>query len=167
MFKAAVLSLVVVAGFVPPSMAGNIHQEAARCLAGGGADCDSVCLACHPGVSEGKTPPQEWNSTGVNLTELTGENEKGRGDDLGDFSICVGCHDAKMGANNHPTGVLYPRDDREYTWIPAGPKLFCDEEQRECRIFCSTCHNPHASGGKRLLRMSNTGSALCLACHIR
>jgi len=35
-------------------------------------------------------------------------------------------------------------------------------------ISCATCHEPHRSGGHDdLLRISNTGSQMCLACHIK
>jgi predicted CXXCH cytochrome family protein len=35
------------------------------------------------------------------------------------------------------------------------------------RVECSSCHSVHGSDFGGLLRMSNYGSALCLACHIR
>lgn len=35
-------------------------------------------------------------------------------------------------------------------------------------ISCATCHEPHRSGGHDdLLRISNTSSQMCLACHIK
>jgi len=44
----------------------------------------------------------------------------------------------------------------------AGVKLFSNKVQ------CASCHDPHTSAdpsGKALLRVSQTGSALCFACH--
>lgn len=32
-------------------------------------------------------------------------------------------------------------------------------------VECATCHDPHESTNKTFLRIPNTGSALCLACH--
>ncbi len=32
-------------------------------------------------------------------------------------------------------------------------------------IACTTCHNAHGAGNDKLLRMTNTGSKLCLTCH--
>ncbi len=34
-------------------------------------------------------------------------------------------------------------------------------------VECATCHNPHVTANGSFLRMSNVGSALCLACHIK
>lgn len=157
-------ALVAVAALAAPLKAENIHQKTARCLASGGADCEQVCLVCHPSVPGSAAVRQEWNPSGVPFAALTGDPGGGAGDDL---AVCLGCHEERTGSHNHPTDVVYPRHDRGYTWVPAGPKLFCDEAQSECRIYCSTCHNPHDGGGVGLLRMNNRGSALCLACHIK
>lgn len=34
-------------------------------------------------------------------------------------------------------------------------------------VECASCHDPHVSGTKTFLRIDNTGSAVCLACHIK
>jgi len=35
-------------------------------------------------------------------------------------------------------------------------------------VGCTTCHNPHRRGGYQyMLNMSNSGSAICLSCHIK
>jgi len=34
-------------------------------------------------------------------------------------------------------------------------------------VECASCHNPHKTDNGSFLRRSNTGSALCLACHIK
>lgn len=34
-------------------------------------------------------------------------------------------------------------------------------------VECASCHNPHKTVNGSFLRMSNSGSALCLACHIK
>ncbi len=34
-------------------------------------------------------------------------------------------------------------------------------------VECASCHNPHTSTNPTFLRISNTGSAVCLACHIK
>lgn len=34
-------------------------------------------------------------------------------------------------------------------------------------VECASCHDPHVSDPPLFLRVSNTGSALCLACHIK
>jgi len=34
-------------------------------------------------------------------------------------------------------------------------------------VECASCHDPHVSDTLTFLRMDNTGSALCLACHVK
>lgn len=34
-------------------------------------------------------------------------------------------------------------------------------------VECATCHDPHSSTNATFLRTANTGSAVCLACHIK
>lgn len=34
-------------------------------------------------------------------------------------------------------------------------------------VECASCHDPHVSDKPTFLRMSNAGSALCLACHVK
>ena len=34
-------------------------------------------------------------------------------------------------------------------------------------VGCMTCHTPHNKGFDDQLRMDNTGSAMCLSCHIK
>ncbi len=35
------------------------------------------------------------------------------------------------------------------------------------QVECGSCHNPHDNTYEPFLRLSNTGSALCLTCHIK
>jgi len=34
-------------------------------------------------------------------------------------------------------------------------------------VECASCHDPHVSANPTFLRIANTGSALCLACHVK
>jgi len=34
-------------------------------------------------------------------------------------------------------------------------------------VECASCHNPHTSDNPTFLRIANTGSAVCLACHVK
>lgn len=34
-------------------------------------------------------------------------------------------------------------------------------------VECATCHDPHQSTNATFLRLANTGSAVCLACHVK
>ncbi len=57
-----------------------------------------------------------------------------------------------------PTGIIDPGN-----WVGEGAtllKLFGNN-----RMECSTCHNVHNNTNEPFLRMSNTGSNMCLTCH--
>lgn len=34
-------------------------------------------------------------------------------------------------------------------------------------VECASCHNPHGTGNQAFLRVPRTGSAICLACHVK
>jgi predicted CXXCH cytochrome family protein len=102
--------------------------------------------------------------------------------------ICLSCHDGSgmdvafdgplqerldIGTdlqNDHPISIQYdPSLDRAFHPVTTGAA------RRETvnglplyngRVECSTCHDPHGPTAGRL-RLSNQGSALCLACHIK
>jgi predicted CXXCH cytochrome family protein len=48
--------------------------------------------------------------------------------------------------------VLYTRD------VSGTPQPF---------VECATCHDPHVTTNGTFLRIANTGSAVCLACHVK
>lgn len=51
--------------------------------------------------------------------------------------------------------ILYTRTD------------FAGDANAQPSVECASCHDPHVSNPPLFLRVSNTGSALCLACHIK
>ena len=55
--------------------------------------------------------------------------------------------------------VMYSRIDSGSAWALANPGL------AEPFVECATCHDPHGTTNATFLRIANTGSALCLACH--
>ena len=109
------------------------------------------CLGCH----DGQTALDSFSGvTGV--TQITGRENLGR--DL---------------TNDHPIGIPYPTGSSwgslgTYYGRPAvmigtkGLPLYGVDN----RIECSTCHTAHSNTNGNFLRVSNTGSAICLACHI-
>lgn len=71
-------------------------------------------------------------------------------------------------SNDHPIGFDYAT---AVSLNPAGslaPTLPATLPLQAGLMECSTCHNVHDSGGNAhaFLRIPNTGSALCLTCHI-
>jgi len=106
---------------------------------------------------------------------------------LDEMSIkCMSCHDAILGSEatsgnvdllrsrhsnttglTHPIGVSYAEAKRKYRGayrnisdLPPQIKFYGG------RVGCGTCHSPYASGHAQLV-MSNYGSNLCLACHVK
>lgn len=96
-------------------------------------------------------------------------------------SICVSCHDEAVGMvadpgtsieramyrgrnMGHPIGFKYAeatRHNRKYIPVGSLPAVITLVEGK---VGCTSCHNPY-SREKFMLVMSNSGSALCLACH--
>lgn len=100
---------------------------------------------------------------------------------------CLQCHDAAYASDavfesrmemelrhrgntigqSHPVGVSYYEAKRKYLGayrdvkeLPPEIKLF------DGTVGCGTCHNPYSRHHAELV-MSNKGSALCLACHVK
>ena len=135
--------------------ADNPHHAAAQCKLGGDYSCNGVCLYCH-------LPPAE--DLNIYVT--------------GDSAICGTCHESaafqtatgtfllKNLGGNHPSQIYYNEgaDHDGFNRDPAGPKLYCDPSGGNCKVLCSTCHDP-MNTTVNLLRVNNRGSALCLSCH--
>ena len=128
------------------------------------------CMACH--ASDG-------GPVGVGVGVAT------------DFAVFVIGTDL---TNDHPVGVTYPTTTGGGTdWnTPGGTKgttKYFDDgnaklDKNDIRLYdsgngpaveCATCHDPHGvpSGGagsafnKTFLRKTNTGSVVCLTCHVK
>lgn len=70
--------------------------------------------------------------------------------------------------NDHPVAVTYnPTLDAAFvakaTVTATLPFYGAAKDQLEC----GTCHNPHNNTNAPFLRIANTGSALCLTCHVK
>ena len=104
-----------------------------------------ACLSCHDGTVAldliVNKPPGGGNSLGGKMT-----GSEVVGPDL---------------SNDHPISIDYPSAPADFNASPVGPKLYTN------KVECASCHNPHSTQYGAFLRMSNTGSALCLACHKR
>ncbi|HLC17846.1 MAG TPA: cytochrome c3 family protein [Thermodesulfobacteriota bacterium] len=105
---------------------------------------------------------------------------------LDDLSLkCLACHDAVFGVESlvenktlgfhvagtiglsHPVGVSYIEAKRKYK----AAYRDLDELPGEIQLYggivgCGSCHNPYSSRHDQLA-MSNEGSRLCLACHVK
>jgi len=164
----------------------DIHQKRRRTLSGQGRyflrrleTGKALCYSCHDKeFKKGHRGIFDVAHIGPKYREIGIEGE------LDNISLdCLRCHDdtiarsarTRIGigiwdhgpeGSSHPVGVEYPRgaasqkDYIDITRLPPEIRLI------DGKIGCSTCHNPY-SKEKGYLVMSNKGSALCLACHIR
>lgn len=128
-----------------------------------------------------------YNSPTFNSSTTIGQPD-------GNSKLCLSCHDGTVAinsfdsvtgslmiggpallgtdlSNDHPISFTYDAalatDDGELQ-TPAGGvvgtaelPLFSDKMQ------CGTCHDVHGRGPDKFLMIDNTGSALCLNCHIK
>lgn len=142
-----------------------------------------LCMSCHDGTVGVGTLLNNSNRTGgppdneaANIAYMFGPP----GSSIGDSWINdMPNRDLR---DDHPISFSY----YEVKATSAGAKLHTVIDARNAgvrffgptavangdRMECSTCHDPHVNGNvdsnfNPFLQMSNNGSALCLACHIK
>lgn len=132
------------------------------------------CLSCHDGtVAVGSlvnTPygfgptqstPLNYN-VGINGNQVTSGLATAAG-----AGLMVGTHAVGTDlSNDHPINIVYPTADAGFVAAPADVVLYGGQ------VECASCHDVHNWGGTGItgapfLRVDNTGSALCLRCHIK
>lgn len=159
---------------------GNYHMRVTSTGAG-------LCQNCHSDIDD------KMHKTGVETAHLGGSisAKQSPGElfaDLDELSFrCLSCHDALVGRDavvdsrevmlgfhdknligvSHPVGVSYIEAKRKYM----GAYRDLNKLPPEIRLFgglvgCGTCHNPYSKRHYDLV-MSNEGSKLCLACHVK
>ena len=111
------------------------------------------CMACHDGTVALEAFPQNGSA---NTTFIATGLRVGAS---GNF------------AQDHPIGVSYGAGDTELatTGIAYGNSTL-NAYLIGGNVECATCHDPHnqgAPGAQALLVEGNTGSALCLKCHLK
>jgi len=160
MFLAFLIALLPPSAVFPSE---NLHTQAAECRLAFTPDnldndCWQVCINCH----EATVP--------ITPLDIYGD---------GDNGLCLNCHPEKSAQSgsdfllalpgnggNHPVGIDYDPGASRSSLVqtPQGPRLFFDARGLNPRLYCSTCHNAMGDS-PRLLRMSNSRSALCFSCH--
>ncbi len=145
------------------------------------------CVLCHSGLDSKMHSISGVGAHMGGVVKSAFVPDKSRGVRLDNMSIrCMSCHDAILGSDTtvsnlailrgqhsnttgltHPVGVSYAEAKRKYKGayrdmakLPPQIKFYGG------RVGCGTCHSPYASGYAELV-MSNYGSNLCLACHIK
>lgn len=145
------------------------------------------CLSCHDGtVSVGAL---YWaNATPNPTVAMTGTDVNASGAINNPTYVIP---DSATGADlkgNHPVGVPYPYANQvaTYNGITTGPDVVLSEwnpTPTGVKIFgaggggaptsgaagveCASCHNPHGTTNRFMLRVSTASSQLCLSCHVK
>ena len=144
-----------------------------------------LCLSCHDGVTAINAvlnnPPDDDLINDTNVFDPGSDTIGAYGNNN---PVNIGNSTGNL-ANDHPIGFVYDNAlvdaDRisggfstdqfvrpgqtqpGYVGNPADNiRLFGDG-----RVECTTCHDPHNPDNGRFLVKSNTGSGLCLSCHIK
>ena len=132
---------------------------------GGGNAVSNLCMSCHDGtvaVNSLGNPSGASNPTMGSGTELdaTGKIAAGRDANIGtsltnDHPINF-TYDAALATAD---GGLVTPTSASYVDAAHSVPLY------SAKVQCASCHNPHSNANTSFLRMSNSGSALCVKCH--
>ncbi|MBI3182927.1 MAG: cytochrome c3 family protein [Myxococcales bacterium] len=145
------------------------------------------CLSCHDGtVSIGAI---YWSNATASPTVTMAGTDVGASGNLNNASYII--PDQSTGTDlkgNHPVGVPYSYDQAvaTYNGISTGPDVKLAQwvaRPTGVRVFgsggggapaagaagieCASCHDPHGTGNTFFLRVTKSGSQLCLSCHIK
>ncbi|MEW6715411.1 MAG: cytochrome c3 family protein [Nitrospirota bacterium] len=181
---------VTTTGYTPytsPTMdtnpTGTISAVSAACLSchDGTLAADSVINA--PGEGSNLTGPWPWNGASASSGHARMAASDDGGFPLGDE--CGDCHGTDINTNydgahvptaylsqdlsdDHPISMTYPTPAQDPDFKTtnevesAGVVLYTSN-----KVECPSCHNPHDPDVVPFLRISNSGSALCKACHLK
>jgi predicted CXXCH cytochrome family protein len=134
----------------------------------GTASTSNLCMSCHDGtvsVAELWNAPNEApiNDNPVNITVTAGGNVTGAGLITGNPNVGTDLTD------DHPVNFTYDTalagtDGELYdpATTPAVSALLYSG-----MVQCASCHDPHDATFEPFMVMDNTGSALCITCHVK
>lgn len=141
---------------------------------------NEVCKACH--IPHNASQEAFLWSRDYGTAEVPSDWQSGS------TLLCMGCHDGQIAStiNGTPYNVSVAKASAVITaatkshkvnvaYPPPGKAGFNETISlplESGQMTCGTCHDPHepptANGGKRaMLRIDNTGSALCIECHVK
>lgn len=138
----------------------TISATASAKLSTGNFDADSIslfCMSCHDGVTTIGAMHNVPTTGSEPLTAIAGAANIGS--------------TGKILTDDHPVGFDYNTAATEDTGLRTkanaltslGGNAFFGAAGNN--IECSSCHKVHDNANAPFLRISNSGSALCLACH--
>jgi predicted CXXCH cytochrome family protein len=131
----------------------NTVSSSFQAVAGQPDGSSVLCLSCHDGtIALGKTVSRKEEisfSGGITTMPLNKNNLR---TDLSD---------------DHPISFIYDPalagKDGQLKSIPSFPTKL----DKNSKVQCTSCHNPHKNDFKNFLSSSNKSSALCITCHDR
>ncbi len=122
-----------------------------------------LCLSCHDGTvavnSFNRASSINATTTMAGAGQTAGVISAGRGTNLGtDLS------------NDHPVNFTYNSALMTADGGLKDPTALTGVKLYDTKVQCASCHDPHTSqdaSNKGLVRVSMSGSALCLSCHVK
>lgn len=176
---AAVVMVLAISGVSHASVVGSAHDLNALVT----MPNSEVCVACHAPHNPDPGSAPLWNhaTTGETFT-MYGTTINGTSTDAAPNSAslrCLSCHDGISnmdafggGLGTTPmTGTAVVgtdlQDDHPVSITPSADVTVPAGWDFGGKVECGSCHEPHATGTVPVdfLRMSNTNSDLCAACH--
>ena len=121
---------------------------------GGDNSSSALCMSCHDGtigVGTLYNPPNAWPTPSNAAVMITGTANLGNG-----ATALTNDHPVNFTYSNANDAGLYAAGDATVAPLLIGGM-----------VQCASCHDVHDSQFTPFLRMSNTGSTLCLQCHIK
>lgn len=179
------------------SIVGSKHDFGATGAAGQGNGLNTnasptgdVCSTCHvPHNAATAVPLWDHDSaTSGGYTLYTSTTLNGTATQPAGVSLmCLSCHDGSVAidafgggassatmtgaalvgtdlSNDHPVSINYDTADTGLVnngGAPTSLPLYAGN------VECASCHNVHDPANGAFLRLANTGSALCLDCHVK
>lgn len=113
-----------------------------------------ACLSCH----DGSVAVDSYGSrTGVDANKIGGVG--------GDYETSTALVGTDL-TDDHPISITYAGGAAGDWNSPPNNSLPLYGTGAN-QVECGSCHNPHDNQYTKFLRISNTGSALCLSCHVK
>jgi predicted CXXCH cytochrome family protein len=156
-------------------------------LAAGGND---ACLTCHEDVAETMKQPVQHGPAVASCTMCHDAHASTHGSQLRGSAnaVCLACHGESRGESvvHDPASIFGTKLTPAHLPLIAGaPPVRLDDARRSGHptarhpvegpadparkgspFTCASCHNPHATPARNLLRFGATGtSLLCIRCH--
>lgn len=134
-----------------------------------GTGVSNLCLSCHDGSVAINNLVNQPNA---GVITMAGTIPAGWGVSAGGLIIGTTTNLGTDLSNDHPVNLIYaisgPNSDPAFNTIAAattaGVRFFGSGGNE---VQCASCHDPHNNTNIPFLRMSNSNSAMCLACHIK